>query len=93
MDSGVLVEPVTNMWCNEGLLRVDVQQNSTYPADGYPDRLGPTAKHFLALTALHPYGLNFAPNRQIHITNYVFMLFMLVLAIPECFNINNNIKY
>ena len=52
VDSGVLVEPVTNRCCSVGLLRVDVQQNSSYPAAGYRDRFGPSAKHFLTVTVL-----------------------------------------
>ena len=32
---------------------LQMQQNPTYPDASYPDRLGPSGKHFLTVIALH----------------------------------------
>jgi hypothetical protein len=57
---------------NPPLYQEDIKWNSTYP-----DRVGPSGKHFVTLV-LHPFkGLNpHPPDCQIHISNYVLMLYL-----------------
>jgi len=38
------------------------QKNSTYPDAGYPDRLGPSGKHFLTVIGLYLLCLQFLPQ-------------------------------
>jgi hypothetical protein len=45
----------------------------------YPDRLGPSGKHCLTVIVVHlVYILNFCPICQIHIRNYVLILYLYV---------------
>ena len=48
----------------------------------YPERLGPSDEHFLTVTVFAYFcGLNDSPNCQIHIPNYVLMLYLYVIYI------------
>ena len=43
----------------------------------YPYRLGPSGKHFLAVTVLHLFMASiFFPNCEIHTRNYVLMFYL-----------------
>jgi hypothetical protein len=59
------------------LLDAVIHQNSTYPEAGYPDRLGPSGIHFLAVIALHIFmAWNFLPNCQILVMSYVLIFYL-----------------
>jgi len=44
----------------------------------YPDRLGPSGKHFLNVNVLPFYGLKFSPFCEVHIKDYVLMFYVYV---------------
>jgi hypothetical protein len=49
----ILVFRSINRMLNKTQTELRLQQNPTYPDAGYPDRLGPSGKHFFIVIALH----------------------------------------